>query len=583
MIKKGYLQVRQKVTSALDNLRLRLSAADALPQLAVLGILCGIFAALVIVLFRSTIELGQLLLLPDNSENYEGLGVLARLSLPLIGAAVIALLFKRTKSESQQVGVTHVMERLAYHQGRLPTRNALVQFVAGAISIVFGHSVGREGPAIHLGATIGTLPGRRMGLPNNSLRILAACGVAAAIAAAFNTPLAGVVFTMEVIVMEYTVIGFAPVILAAFSATAISHLAYGAAPAFAIPAISIGSAIELPYIMLMGIVVGVIATVFKQLLRFFATHFSNLTISQRLLLAGLAVSLCALPAPQVMGIGYDTVDAALLGQIAIGSVLLILAFKLLATAAGLGLGLPGGLIGPVLFIGAICGAGAGIGWHWLAPEHASSAGLYALIGMGAMMAGTLHAPLAALVTILELSANTGIIWPGMLAVIASYMTSKQLFGQESVYSMLLHARGLHVKNDPIHQSLRRVGVGAAMERNVIQLERVCNRATIESSLEKNPRWVVIERDGALRTVLPAVDLARQLSEFPEQNEFDLLELPADRLQLAPIHLTETLQEAADTLDETQAEALYVWALGRNGQRRVMGILTVTDIERNYRL
>jgi H+/Cl- antiporter ClcA len=188
-------------------------------------------------------------------------------------------------------------------------------------------------------------------------------------------------------------------------------------------------------------VIGIVAAGFTVLLEHFARWSRPLPVWLRTTLGGIAVGLCALPVPEVMGIGYDTVNAALAGTIGITTLIAVVGFKLLATTAGVGLGLPGGLIGPMLVIGAATGGALGIVGAWLLPEYASSAGFYALIGMGAMMAGTLHAPLAALTAMLELTGNPNIIWPGMLAAIAAFGTSHELFGRSGVFDALLRAQG----------------------------------------------------------------------------------------------------------------------------------------------
>jgi H+/Cl- antiporter ClcA len=322
----------------------------------------------------------------------------------------------------------------------LPFVNAAVQWAGGALCIVAGHSVGREGPAIHLGAACGSLLGQRFALPEASLRVLVACGVAAAIAASFNTPLAGVVFAMEAIVMEYSVAGFAPVILAAVTATGLTRIFYGEDPAFAVPPLALRSPWELPYIVAVGFAIGTIASAFTLLLGFFARHGRRAPVWVAALGGGLATAVCALAAPQVMGIGYDTVGAALLGKIGFAMLILIAALKLIATTAGVGLGLPGGIIGPMLVIGATAGGALGIAGAWMLPQYASGSGFYALIGMGAMMAGTLHAPLSALTAMLELTGNPNIVWPGMLAVITAFATSRALFRRRPIFETLLSDR-----------------------------------------------------------------------------------------------------------------------------------------------
>jgi CIC family chloride channel protein len=575
--------LRRAWRQGLDRLRLRLSRAEALPQLGLLGLFTGLIVGAVMIAFRLLIETAQGAFLPGgNPENYEALAYELRLALPLVGGLAIGLLFQWMPEAVRHVGVTHVMERLAYHQGRLPLRSAILQFFGGALSIVSGHSVGREGPAIHLGAASGSLAGQRFGLPNNSLRVLAGCGVAAAIAASFNTPLAGVIFAMEVVLMEYTVVGFAPVILAAVSATALTRFKYGAEPAFVVPPLELGSLWELPFVLAVGIAIGLLAAAFITLIRRAAKHSAGIPFWLRTTLAGLIVGLCALVAPQVMGIGYDTANDALLGRLAFGTLVLVLGFKLLATTASIGLGLPGGLIGPALFMGACAGGALGLLGQWIAPGHASSAGFYALLGMGAMMGGALHAPLAALTAMLELTANPNILWPDMLAVIAAYGVSRQLFRQESVYLTLMRARGLDYRNDPVSQSLRGVGVGAAMDTRVAHLAQRSTRDAVAAALARNPRWILALEDARPVALLPAADLARQLAEAAEQSDFDLLEIPAARLQVAPIALQATLQEALQAMDASGAEALYVTMPADADVTRIYGVLRRTDVERSYR-
>jgi H+/Cl- antiporter ClcA len=421
--------------------RFRGAPPEALPQLSLFGLACGLAAGALMVVFRMTVEGTQALFLPGaNPENYEALGAAARLLLPLGGALAVGALFQWLPPSAREVGPAHVIDALERGGGRLPLANALAQWVGATLSIVAGHSVGREGPAIHLGAACGSLGGQRLALPESSVHLLVACGVAAAIAASFNTPLAGVIFAMEVIVTEYSVAGFAPVILAAVSATAITRLFYGADPAFQMPDLALRSFWELPYIVGVGVAIGALAAAFTVSLRFFAAQAAKLPFWVAATLGGAAVGLCALAAPQVMGIGYDTVNEALLGRLALGSLAAIALLKLLATTAGVGLGLPGGLIGPMLVIGAAAGGALGIAGAFIAPQYASTSGFYALVGMGAMMAGTLHAPLAALTAMLELTGNPNVLWPGMLAAIAAFGTSRELFRQRPVFEALLEAR-----------------------------------------------------------------------------------------------------------------------------------------------
>lgn len=566
----------------LDQLGLRVSSLEALPQLAMLAIPVGLLSGSVIIAFRILVESSQDLLLPGGiPENYEALPPLLRLLLPLAGGLLIGLTWQFLKNETRHVGIVHVMERLAHYQGRLPLRNALAQFFGAALSITCGHSVGREGPSVHLGAASGSLLGQWLQLPNNSNRTLVACGIAAAIGASFNTPLAGVIFSMEVVMMEYSLVSFAPVILAAVSATTLTRLVFGDAPAFSVPAVQLGSLHELPYVLIMGIALGCLAALFIQLMQHSARLSSGWPEWLRGTLGGGIVGLVALGVPAVMGIGYDTLNQALLGQLGLVLLLVITAAKLLASALGLGLGLPGGLIGPTLVIGATAGGAMGIiADNWLPGDIASPA-FYALIGSCAMMGATLQAPLAALTAMLELTANPHIILPGMLALITSGLVSSELFGKPSVYLVMLHARGLDYLDTPLDQTLRRIGVASAMERRVETLADTVDREHITAALANKPVWILISEGNAPASLMPAADLARQVREHPELDNFALYGIPAQRLEVAAIDFQATLQEANNRLRDSDVDALYVVRRTIPGISRVYGVLTRSDIEHCY--
>jgi len=571
----------------LETLQLRLAMTVRLPHLALLGIICGITAGLLIVGFRLLLEYTQASFLPSGlADNYEALKPVTRLLLSTGGGLLVGLLFQYVARDARHVGVTHVMERLAYHQGRMPLRNALWQLIGAAISIISGHSVGREGPSVHLGAASGSLMGQLLKLPNNSIQVMVACGVAAAIAASFNTPLAGVVFSMEVIMMEYTIAGFTPVILSAVCATAVMRMILGSDPVFTVPPLGLESLGELPYVLMMGLVIGILAATFIHFLQYFSKLGGLRPLWQRTTVAGLLVGLCAWVLPEIMSIGYDTVNAALAGKLGIAVLSSIVILKLVATSAGVGLGLPGGLIGPTIVIGAAAGGAMGLIAQLAFPGEVSSHAFYAIIGMGAMMGGTLQAPLAALTAMVEMTANPNIILPGMLAVIASGLMSSELFGKESVFLMLMRARGLDYRNDPVAQSLRRVGVATIMNTDINVTDRYVTADKAQAILVKQPQWIVITEEQKPNSLMPASDLALYQQE---QNstatgelspEIDLLDIPAQRMELAVIPLQATLQEAIDMVFKTQAEAVCITHT-LYGKLKIDGILTRQDIEAHY--
>ncbi len=559
-----------------------MAGMDKLWHLAIFGALSGLLASLVIVLFRLIIETVQMSFLPGaDPENYEALAWWWRLLLPLAGGLLIGVVFQAMQQRDRAVGVVHVMERLTYHQANLPLTNALMQFFGAAASIICGHSVGREGPAVHLGATAGSRLGYGFHLSHNSSRTLVACGVAAAIAASFNTPLAGVIFAMEVVLMEYTLVSFIPLILAAVVATIVSRIFFGDAPAFIVPPLQMGSIQEMPYVLLVGVAIGCLAALFCYALRYFSGVAQAWPLWQRTTLAGLLVGLCALLVPAVMGIGYDTVNSALMGELGVGVLLLVALVKILATSAGLGLGLPAGLIGPTLVIGATAGAAMGTMAAGLSPDITSSMGLYAMVGMGAMMGATLQAPLAALIALLELTANPHIILPGMLAIVGASLVSSQVFGQQSVFLMLARLRGLDYEDSPLAQALRRVSVLKAMDRNIVHCEPCLTREQADELLRRHPHWFVYSCDCERAQVLPPADLAIHV-EQGEQERLDLESLPAQRREAVTIDMRASLQDALARMREADTDVVCVVDQSHGACNTIFGILTLEDIEEHYR-
>ncbi|MDB4512202.1 chloride channel protein [Arenicella sp.] len=561
---------------------------EGLPLLAILGLVCGLVSGGLIILFRMTMESGAGLILPNGDlEGFESLSKEARFFLCVGGGLLVGLLLQSLRDKSRNVGVVHVLERLDYHQGNLPIKNAVLQFVAATISLISGHSVGREGPSVHLGATGGSVLGRILQVPNNSVRILVGCGVAAAISAAFNTPLAGVIFAMEVVIMEYTVIGFTPVIISAVSATTLTRILLGDDQAITAPIYELNYIFEIPLVALMGAMIGCISAAFIQMTMFTSSLFIQQAIWIRTLLAGVITGLIAMLIPEVMGTGYDTLNHVLFAQIGLAGVILLTIAKFLATSTAIGLGIPAGLIGPTLFIGAVSGSTFGLFAADFDPRL-TDAGFYAVLGMAAMMAATLQAPLAALIYLLELSSNQAVILPGMTAVITASLVTRVVFGKSSIYRHLMLARGLDYRNTPMSKALRRIGVASVMQRDVVQHTRLISKLEAENILKQEPRWVLLNNEEKRNTsLLPATDLARHLNELDPNHEddqehrFDLLTIPAKRLDTVAIPIIATLQEAHEIMHSNDCEILYVTGAHGRAKKRIYGIITREHIDSSY--
>ncbi len=568
----------------LDAMRIQLARPDALLPLSLLGLLTGLLAGSVIVLFRMLVEGSQEYILPGQGpDNFESLPEWARFSLPIAGAILLALLFRFTGKGMHILGVARVMERMTYHQGHFTIRGFVLQFVGAAIALISGQSVGREGPHVFLGAAAGSLMGQYFSLPNNTIRTFVGCGTAAGIAASFNTPLAGVIFALEVVLMEYSVASFIPVILAAVVATTVSNLVLGSSASFTVPIMEMGSLSDLILVIILGVLAGTVSAIFVHLLQHFTLSSKDIPIWWRLLLAGVFMGISAMFIPQLMGIGYDTVELALNGHLAIGLLLLLVVTKLLATSIVVGLGVPGGMIGPTLFIGAMLGAATAKIFLLLPFDLHTEAGFFALLGMGAMMSASLQAPLAALVAMLELTDNPAVILPGMLAVVVSGVTASELFRKESLFLSMLKASGADYNTNPILQSLRRVGVGSVMDQKFIHVDNVISINLALEVLKNKPTFILIDKDNIPVTLMPAVELAKYIETRSEEapDPVDLLEIPALRWQVGSIHLQANLQEAYELLQSGTYEALFVERSARKGEHHIFGVLSKSMVEKAY--
>ncbi|WP_075179318.1 chloride channel protein [Neptunomonas phycophila] len=566
----------RKIRELLQNFRDRLAHYDALPQLVVLGLLSGILTGFLMVLFRLAIELPLTYWL-GHPDSFESLPQSQLFWWPLTGSLILIGIYFRWPALARQTGMVNMFERLAYHQGTIPGRSLIMQFVTATTALVSGHSVGREGPAIFLGAACSSLLGQRMRLPNNSIRLLIGCGTAAAISAAFNTPLAGVIFAMEVVLLEYTLIGFTPVIVAAVAADLVMRSTLGYENAFQVPSFEIGTLAEVPWIIALGVTVGLCSAFFNRLM-IKTIAFTQWPVASRFLLAGVLTGIVATFYPQVMGVGYDTISESFQGNIEFTLLFGLLIAKLILTPIILGLGIPAGLIGPTLFIGALIGSIFGEVGSWFTDASMSHIGLYAMLGMGAMMGAVLNAPLAALVALLELTGNPNIIFPGMITIVISNLTVRFLFHMPSIFISSLQAQGLDYSQEPLAQVLSRAAVASLMDREFIATEPKTLPETAQQVLALKPRWLLLQNpnEKALSVMLPK-NLSEYLSREAPTEAINLLEIPAERFDIIEVSYRATLYEALKKMDELRINVVCVIS----NQGDIMGMLTRSKIEYYY--
>lgn len=572
----GKLSLAQRLEYWRETFRDRLADVDSLPQLTLLGLLTGILAGLIIIAFRLLIEVPLGYWLPDSFENFEALDPSLHFYLPLVGGCLIGIVLQFIDKRHHGTGVGHVIDRLQNHQGRMPVGNFAVQFFGGAACLLTGQSVGREGPAVHMGAGAGSLLGQWMKLPTNSLRPLTGCGVAAAIAACFNTPMAGVIFAMEVVVMEYSIAGFIPVILAAVAGTTLSHLVFGNVINFAPLTGEMGGLLEIPLILLAGFFIALLAALYIRSQAFWCRLALNRPIALRFAFAGLVTGCTAYYFPEILGIGYDTIERTLAGQQGFWLLIGIIIAKLFVTSAVLGVGMPGGVIGPLLFLGACAGGAIGVLAHNLMPASASPIGFYVVLGMGAMMGATLNAPLASMMAIIELTYNPGIIFPSMLVVIIACLTTRWAFRCNGLFETLLKIQGKFRTPEIAEQLLNKTGTRQLLDRHIKICASTLSYAEANTLLAHRPHWLVFDDN---KHIIPGQDLAAFLAQQGASDTINLLEIPARRLDIIPLADDSTLFEALQTLEAAKVEAGYI----TTSQAQVAGIITRDKINNYYRI
>jgi H+/Cl- antiporter ClcA len=570
------------VRTILNKYRRYLTNYESLPAYSLLGLAGGLASGLVVLGFELSIgSLAGLWGVGSGGEDFESLPQWLHFALPAGGALVLGVIYSLLKPEDRETGIVHVISCMHSRYGALPLRNAILQFLGGIFALASGQSGGREGPGVHLGGAINSLLGQRLGLPNNSLRVLVACGTAGGIAAAFNTPLAGVIFAMEVIVAQYTVVGFIPVMLAAVSASAVSFLLSGSEPLFNLPALRLASLAEFPVVLMLGLLCGLAVAAFVRLLRVVG-EFAHWPIALRFAFAGSVTGGLALGVPQILGVGYDSLRLILDGSLALPLLLMLALCKLIATATTCGMGLPVGLIGPSLVIGACIGGSLNLALGMLGFHLASEPALYVVIGMGAAMGAALNAPLAAILAVIELTHTVSIGMPAMFAIIAACLTNTVVFRQRSAHQTVLRQLLRVVPDDPLNQLLHRTDVSSAMDTRVVQVPVLLEQTDVEPLLEFTPAWCLLNREGEDLYLVQGGELLEWLATQPdpEDGATDLTTADIRRWTMVAVPLQATLRQSLDAMHNQTVEAACVFERSRQTGKRILhGVLTRDGIEK----
>ena len=394
--------------------------------------------------------------------------------------------------------------------------------------------------------------------------------------------------------MEYTIIGFIPVIIASVLGSTISQLVFGSDNLIQVPAVELNLLWEMPFMIFAGLLYTVAAVFFIRL-HLFASRWRQAPVLNRYLTIGLLTGTVAMFLPQILGAGYDTVDELVAGNIPVRLLLAIIIAKLIVTATVTGLGMIGGLIGPLLIIGGCLGGVLGVIGNSLVAE-ASSPGFYVILGMVAMMGAVLNAPMAALVTILELSHNPAIIFPSMLMVVVACVGVQQLFNNQGIFAEQLKLRGIQSYEEPARQFLSRIGVLSVMNRSIITSPAKISFQQALDIINGSAVWIVIEQDDRDPQLISTADLAKHMEVLVPASEpiedesivvekragpvIELTDIAGRLFETTLLDSRSNLYQASQAIQQQGIEALCVtrqYGLGHS----TVGVLTRDAIQKFY--
>lgn len=426
------------------------------------------------------------------------------------GGLIVGLMVRFLMPGGRPEGVADVVAASALRGGRIPLRNGLWAAAISAVSIGTGASVGREGPVVHLGATLSSFVAEKLHLGRALSRTLLGCGVATAVAASFNAPIAGVFFALEVVVGHYALSAFAPVVIASVTGTVLSRAHFGDYPAFIVPAGDITSFLEFPAFAMLGIVSAAVAIIFMRLvvLASQAADRTGLPIWLRPAVGGLLIGALAIELPHVLGVGYEATDMALNGQLTLTFLIILLIAKIIATAIALGCGFGGGVFSPSLFIGAMTGGAFGILATSVFPDLSSGLAAYTLVGIGAVSGAVIGAPISTILIVFELTGNYAITVAVMVATVLASLITRYLFGH-SFFSWQLHIRGISLEGAREQRLLQSFRVGEIMRDDFVVVDPADTMRTVRTQLMKSHFGTifVVDSDGMLHGTITLSDLS----------------------------------------------------------------------------
>lgn len=505
-----------------------------------------------------------------------------RIMAPAIGGLIVGPMIYFLAPEAKGHGVPEVMAAMINKGGRIRPRVALVKAVASSITIGTGGSVGREGPIIQIGASIGSTIGQVLKMPSRRLKTLVGCGAAAGIAAAFNAPIAGILFALELLLMDFSAANLIPIAISSVVSTSISRNIEGDYAAFLVPSYTLTSSYELIFYGVLGILAGLVSFAFIKTLYYSETLFDDkfkIPGYIKPVIGGILLGVVALFFPETLGMGYDGMNIALHGKMLILTSLILIFAKILATSVTLGSGSSGGIFAPSLFMGAMLGSlFGGIIDVWF-PDITSGPGAYALVAMAGLVAGTTRATITAIIIVFEMTADYHIILPLVIVcVISTYISSK--LSRESIYTLKLVLRNIKVKEGEDSNVLESLHVRDIFKKESDYVESDSNaEKVIEKAVSSGDSVIpVVGSDGRLEGIITLSNMMYLLNDREMLNEL-IIARDIMHTNVEPVVPSDNCHSAVEIMRRFNIDGLPV--VNNHVENKLIGMIWSGDIHSKY--
>jgi len=575
--------MKKFITTIFSNIYLRIQESEY-TYLSLIAFIVGLLAAIGAIVFTYMIELIQWIFFGHGEHLYhliKDAPLYKKLFIPAIGGAVVGPLIYFSAKEAKGNGVAEVMRAVALKGGVIRKRVVAIKTLASAISIGTASSVGSEGPIIQIGAALGSSVGQALNLSGVKMKSLVGCGAAGGIAAIFNAPIGGVMFAVEIIIGDMSFATFGPLVISAVTATVISRAWWGDVPVLNVPKYELVSTWEIPAYILLGFLAAFIAFLYVKLLYKTEDFFEEkVKIPEYIkpVIGAFLVGLVGLLSPHIYGVGYYTIDLALIDSLPFTLLFALIFIKIVATSISLGSGSSGGDLAPSLFIGAVMGGAFGKIAHGIFPSISATSGAYALVGMGGVFAGAAFAPITAIMIIFEMTSDYKLIIPLMLTCITSAIFASHL-SKESVYTMKLARDGINLKEGKEVNILKSILVKDARTRNVKTIpENMTIRGLNEYITKvKHSNFPIVDKDGLLTGIISFQDFKDAVLEKDLEDLIVVKELATD--DVITITDDKNLDDALVMIGSRNIEQLPV--VDRDNPRKIIGMLSRRDIISAY--